>query len=228
METVKNFLIENRVRAVAFILITALMICSVTCIAQALTDPQTYKATIESIDDKKLTVLGVSAATAGSATAMSALAKEAAQPVADKLMDLSTYLLIVICVLVLEKSLLTVFGAISCYILLPLACAFSLAYIVVNKKALVSWAIKLAILALALVMIVPASMKISDYIYEINQISFEQTTETVEQSAESESEAVPQEDNRPWYIRAWDSVTNAVDAAITAIDESIEKAIAEG
>jgi len=47
---------------------------------------------------------------------------DATTPVANEIMDISSYLLIVVCALVLEKSLLTVFGYIAFNILIPIAC----------------------------------------------------------------------------------------------------------
>ena len=130
MKKLKPFILENWKRVVAFVLILIVMGCSVTVLGKAFTNPQTYSKTIQSIDEKKITVLGVSAAIAGSSTLLTSLPGDATTPVANELMDLSSYLLIVVCILVLEKSLLTVFGAVSCYVLLPIAGFFSLAFIV--------------------------------------------------------------------------------------------------
>lgn len=199
MERIKLFFAKNRIRIVAFVLTLILMVCSVTIFGKIFTNPQTYSDTIQSIDEKKVTVLSVSAAIAGSSTLLASVPDDATTPLANELMDLSTYLLLVVCILVLEKSLLTVFGAVSCYVLFPIACVFGLAYIVQKKQVLMSWAIKLAILALALLSIVPAAMKISDYIYDVNQIKIEQKVENAVQPTEPETSAPQQEDTRPWW-----------------------------
>ncbi len=44
-------------RVLAFSLVLVLMFCSMTILANTFTDPQTYSDTIESIDEKKVTVL---------------------------------------------------------------------------------------------------------------------------------------------------------------------------
>ena len=227
MEKIKSFFTENWIRIIAFTLVLVLMVCSMTVFASIFTDPQTYSKTIQSIDEKKLSVLGVSAAIAGSSTLLSSVPGDAANPLAEELMDLSSYLVIVICVLVLEKSLLTVFGAVSCYILFPIACCFIMAFIIRKKQVFLSWAIKLAVLALALLTIVPCAMKISDYIYEVNQVAIEQDVEMIVEPTETENESQSEEES-PWYKKLWDTVTDAVDDAAEAVVDAGKKAIETG
>lgn len=47
---------------------------------------------------------------------------DATTPIADQIMELSGYLLIVVCVLVLEKALLTVCGFLAFKIFVPAVC----------------------------------------------------------------------------------------------------------
>ena len=228
MERIKLHITTNWKRIVAFILILVLIGCSVTILGKTFTNPQTYSKTIQSIDEKKITVLGVSAAIAGSSTLLASIPDDATTPVANELMDLSSYLLIVVCILVLEKSLLTVFGAVSCYVLLPIAGFFSLAFIIKKKQALLSWAIKLAVLAIALLAIVPAAMKISDYIYEVNQVKIEQQVDTVIQQSDPETETPSQADNNSWWDKLWNNVSNAVDKAVEAVTDAAQEALEKG
>lgn len=216
MDRIRLLLTNHWKRIAAFTLVLIFLACSVTFLAQKFTNPETYRKTIQSIDEKKVTVLGVSAAIAGSATLLASVPDDATTPLAEEMMDLSSYLIAVVCVLVLEKSLLTVFGAAACYVLFPIACIFALIFIVNNKKFFMAWAIKLSILALAFLIIVPSSMKLSDYIYEVNQVSFEQGTETVVDSTETESST---KEDLPWYKKLWNTITNAVkDTAEAAVE----------
>ena len=228
MERIQMFFVENWKRIAAFALILILMVCSVTFLGKTFTNPQTYSDTIQSIDDKKMTVLGTSATIAATATALAIIPDDSTTPLASKLMELSGYLLLVVCVLVLEKSLLTVFGAVSCYVLFPIAGSLALAYIINKKKSILTWAFKLAVLALALLVIVPASAKISDYIYEVNQVKIEQQAEEAVQPTEAEAEAEPQQDTRPWYQKWWDGVTTAVDDVVDSISNAAKEAIKNG
>lgn len=228
MKKIELFFAQNRNRAIAFILIIIFMICSLTFLGDIFTDPYTYSSTIRSLDQKKVTVLGVSAAIAGSATLLASVPDDTTTPLAEELMDLSAYLLIVVCIIVLEKSLLTVFGAISCYIFFPVACILALIYIVQKKHILFTWAIKLTAFALALLIIVPTAMKVSDYIYEVNQVKIEQKVEESSKPTEPETNTEAEEKNKPWWQKVWDSVTDAVTDVANAITGAVEKALDKG
>ena len=224
MKKIKMFATENKKRYTAFFLVIVFMLCSVSVFAKICTNPETYRKTIQSIDEKKITVLGVSGAIAGAATLLASVPDDATTPLAEKMMDLSTYLIAVVCVLVLEKSLLTVFGAVACYVLFPAACVFALVFIIKSKKVFLSWSIKLSVLALAFLLLVPVSMRISDYIYEVNQVSFEQEAEEIIGSNETESET---DENLPWYKKLWNTVTEAVKETVDTAVEKGKKVLSE-
>ena len=213
----KKFFIRHWKKALAIVLVLAFLLCSVTVLAKTFTDPETYKGTIQSIDEKKVTVLGVSAAIAGSATLLAAVKDDTTTPVAEKLMDLTTYLLAVVCVLVLEKSLLTVFGAVACYLLIPIACVLAMVFVINRKKSLIAWATKIIVLALAFLLIVPSAMKMSDYIYEVNQVKIEEEAQTIVEPEQSDEK----EEKVPWYKKLWNEAEKAV-------KETAEKALEKG
>lgn len=206
-------------KTLAVVLVVAIGIVSLTVAADKYTNPQTYSKTIQSIDEKKATVLGVSAAIAGSATLLAAIPDDSTTPLAEELMDLSSYLVVVVCALVLEKSLLTVFGFLTFNIFLPLACILGLIYIISLRKDFLVWALKFLAFALALVLIVPTAMKISDYIYETNQFEI-----VVDEMTPSKEEAVVEEDV-PWYKKLWNKVEETVKVGVNQALESGKKAL---
>ncbi|MBE6892368.1 MAG: hypothetical protein E7481_10230 [Ruminococcaceae bacterium] len=222
MMKLKQFVETYLKKIIASILVIAILLCSITLLGKIFTDPQTYNKTVQSIDEKKATVLGVSAAIAGTATILAAVPDDSTTPLAQEMMDLSTYLALVVCILVLEKSLLTVLGATSCYILLPISCLLTLGFIIKKNHALLSWAIKICIFAIALLILVPGSMKLSDYIYEINQTTEEAVSEEIVQSTEPEEEIA-------WYLKLWNTVTetikNTAEAAIESGQEALNRFI---
>ena len=221
-QKIKNLLSTNLKKVIAIVLAIVVLICSMTVAAKQFTDPQTYSKTVNSIDEKKATVLGVSAAIAGSATLLAAVPDDSTTPLATEMMDLSSYLAAVVCVLVLEKSLLTVLGATSCYLLIPITCLLTIGFIIKRAKSLLIWAIKIGIFALALLLIIPISMQLSDYIYEINQVTLEPEIDEVIEFTETE-EAVP------WYTKIWNTITetvqNAADSAVEGGKRALNKFI---
>ncbi len=215
-----RFCKEHKWRVVAIIALLAIILCSLFVFANLATNPQSYKKTIQSIDEKKVTVLGVSAAIAGSATLLAAVPDDSTTPLAEEMMDLSSYLVIVVCILVLEKSLLTVFGAVSCYLLIPLACILFIVCLVRYKRELMAWGQKLFVLALALLFLVPGAMKLSDYIYEVNQVTIEQEVEEIVEDTNTEAA-----EDLPWYKKLWNSVTTAVENTVDKALDSGKKAL---
>lgn len=228
MKKIKKLLATNWMRVTAILLSAAILLCSLTVLASKYTDPQTYEETISSIDEKKSTVLGVSAAIAGSATLIAAIPDDSTTPLAEEMMDLSSYLALVVCILVLEKSLLTVLGAISCYILIPSACLLTIGAILWKSTSLRNWAIKILIFAIALIAIIPISMQLSDYIYEINEVSYEIEADKLTESIEP-VEGAEVEEELPWYSKIWNTITETVqsltDSAIEGAKRALNKAI---
>ena len=172
-------------KVICVLLLLTIALLSIFVISKPATSSKNYQSTIQSIDEKKTIVMGVTAAAATTSAALAAIPGDATTPIANQIMDISSYLLIVVCVLVLEKSLLTVMGYLSFNFLIPIACGFLGIYTFVKKETLKILAIKFIVFALVISSIIPLSVKISDLIYETNSTTIEDVTEEV---AESTSE----------------------------------------
>ncbi len=177
----------------AILLVIALL--SICVVSKRVSSPEFHEATIESLDEKRTTVMELTAASAAASSAITLLPGDAATPIAEQLADLSSYFLVVICALYLEKYLVTVTGYAAFTWLLPIACFLLAAYVVFRRKALRTLAVKLIAFGLAIVVVVPASVKLSDMIETTYQSSIEQTiesakdaTELIEVSAAEETE----------------------------------------
>ena len=191
----------RKLTALAILIVIALL--SVTVIAKPLTAPETYTETIRSIDEKKATVMGLTAATATASSVIAVIPGDATTPIANQIMEMSSYLLIVVCVLVLEKSLLTVMGYLSCYILIPLACLLFAIFLFWKKNILKELAIKFGVLSLVLIMIIPLSLKVSDLIYDMNKQTVEEVTVAVEEAVQENST-----EEKGWFSSILDKVSD--------------------
>lgn len=174
--TIKSFLLKS----LAIVALIGFAFVSMTVMAKKYTKPETFSRTIHSIDEKKATVLTVTASIAGVATLLAAVPDDSTTPLANEMMDLSGYLTIVVCVLVLEKSLLTILGAFTFNILIPISCVLAVICILTKRKNIGLLAGKILAFALAIVCIVPVSMRVSDLIYETNKMTIEQVVEEEE------------------------------------------------
>ncbi len=208
-------------KAICVLLLMSIALLSIFGISKIATSPETYTSTIESINEKKVTVALVTTAAATTATALSLIPGDSTTPVANQIMQISSYLFTVVCMLVLEKSLLTVMGYVSFNILIPLVCILLGFYIFTKKAVLKTLSIKLLILALVIVTIVPFSVKIGDLIYEINIGTIEQVTTTADiDLTDDESQ-----EDKSWLGNMLDKVKNSVANAGEKAKEILNKFI---
>lgn len=154
----------NTTKCIAAILLIIIGLVSYASIAQYVSEPEHHKGTIASLDDKKETVLELTAATTATSALITLLPGDTATPIAEKMADLSTYLLVVLCAIFLEKYLVTITGYAAFRYLIPAACILFLINLFAGNNTIRRLASKLLIFALAIVVVVPASVKMSDLI----------------------------------------------------------------
>lgn len=214
---------------VVILLIVALI--SFFPIGKMATDPARYAKTIAALDEKKKTVMELTAASTASSAAITLIPGDVATPLADKLADISGYFVIVICALYLEKYMLTILGLVAFRILIPIACIIMSAGILqkrpTEKENTIKLAIKIAMFGLALFLIVPASVKVSDMISATYQDSIDNTLEQAKKSAEElEAEKTGAEKGTSGETDdASDGTAAAVgEKAVTAGEAAAEKA----
>lgn len=145
--------------------------------------------TIQSLDDKKTTVMELAAASTAASAAITLIPGDVGTPIANKLADLSSYFLIVFSAIYLEKYLVTIIGYAAFKILVPIACVFFSGYLLWRKEILRVVAQKFLLFGLAVYLVIPASVKVADMIETTYASSIESTIETAKQTTdEIESE----------------------------------------
>lgn len=206
------------------IVLIGIALISMLWISKIASSIEFHEETIKHLDEKKLTVMELTAATAGSATAIAAIPSDATTPLANQIMDMSSYLIVVIGVIFLEKILLTLTGKLTFLIIIPIACLLYAIYIFVQKEVLRNLAIKLAIFGIVIFTIVPISVKLSDFIEENYGTSITQTIESAK-ALESNEEEVKQEEQKEenWWNKITSTVSNAVSNIGEGVNELIEK-----
>ena len=165
--------------AILLIIIGAVSFASVSKYASK---PENHKATIASLDDKKETVLELTAATTATSALITLLPGDTATPIAEKMADLSTYLLVVLCAVFLEKYLVTITGYAAFRYLIPAACVLFLINLAVNNETIRKLASKLLIFGLAIFVVVPASVKMSDLIENTYRAQIESAMEEAKET----------------------------------------------
>lgn len=209
---------------VALILVAVLSIFVVEPFASS---TKTHANSIKTLDEKKITVMELTAATAGSATALAAIPGDFTTPVANQILQLSSYLLIVIGAIFLEKVLLTLTGFVAFKFLIPIACLLYVIYLFVDKEFLKNLALKLVAFGIVITLIVPVSIGASNLIEKTYKDTINQTVEEAKNAQNEASKAegeVSQEENG----NLWDTVTSKVKEGISNVGEGVSKIIKQG
>ena len=171
------------------ILFALIPLLSFFVIARFTSSTEFNAKTIQSLDDKKTTVMELAAASTAASAAITLIPGDVGTPIANKLADLSSYFLIVLCAIYLEKYLVTITGYAAFKILVPIACVFFSGYLLWRKEILRVVAQKFLLFGLAVYLVIPASVKVADMIETTYASSIESTIETAKQTTdEIESE----------------------------------------
>ena len=172
-------------RIVAILILATTIILSCTLIGATMTDPATYSHTIEVLDQNRTTVLGLSAASAAASAAISALPTDLCTPLAEQLSEFTTWFLLILSVVFLEKYLLTIFGFAACYILIPVGCGALLTNCFFPTRFLQSIGPKLIAFGTALLLVIPTSVWVCDQINAIYSKSIEITVQSANAVSEN-------------------------------------------
>ena len=165
-------------RIAVIVILSLTIILSCTVMGNKLTDPTTYSHTIEVLDKNRTTVLGLTAASAAASAAISALPDDMGTSIANEISECTSWFMMILGFVYLEKYLLTILGAAACYILLPVGCSAILIHCFFRKETLKNIGIKLLAVGIVALIAIPSSVWISDQINAIYNESIEITVES--------------------------------------------------
>ena len=192
------------------IALIAIALVSFFPIAQRYTSPDRYTDYVVSIDDKTETVLKLMAVSTVTSAGITAIPGDTATPIAEKLADFSEYFLLILCMLYAEKYLLTIIPYGVFKGLVPLVCALFCVGLFWNGQTLRRQGFKLLLIAVALLLVIPLSVRTSDMIYSTYQDSIDSTIASAEALTEETEELAAAED------------TNMLDRILNRINETTE------
>lgn len=150
-------------------------VISITQLSVRASDPENHEQVINQIDKEISTVLKLTAGSAGASALISLLPDDQCTPIANQLAEFSKYFLVVLSALYLEKFLITIFGYISFAFLIPLACVIAGIGYICRRKNAYQFAVKFAVCAIVLYLMVPVSAKVSQMVYTSYEASIEST-----------------------------------------------------
>ena len=213
-----NFIKQKCITAAVLLLVAIL---SITVVGKYASAPENHQKTIASLDEKKQTVMELTAASTGTSALIPLLPGDTATPIAEKMADVSGYLLVVLCAIYLEKYLVTITGYVAFTYLIPIACGLWILNLVFENATVRKLAAKLAVFGIAIFLVVPASVKISDLIGDTYQAQIEATIEDARNTQSIlENSGVVDDDTNATETTGIDATSNIFDWAKDAISSA--------
>lgn len=215
---------KNTTTKILKFVIPLLIACiSIFVLAKYAASPELHANTIRSLDEKKTTVMELTAASTATSAAITLIPGDTATPIAEKLADLSGYFLIVLCAIYLEKYLVTITGYAAFVVLIPAACVLYSSSVFVKGRACRRMANKLLAFACAIVLIIPASVKVSNLIEATYQSSINETIDSVRETAEELEESAEEEESSTGiFSKIKDGVSGITEQAEQMLNQFLE------
>ena len=173
------------------------------------------QSNVASLDEKSETVLKLSGATALASVGVSALKGDMATPIAEQLADFTKYFLIILSVLFAEKYLLSIIGTVAFKILIPISCILLSIFLFKGNRKLKDIALKLGAFGLAIFIMIPCSLWVSDAIYKTYENKIETTIDNANDFTEK-TDAISQANNDQGVIA---SILNKISETVTSLSD---------
>lgn len=225
----KNFTLK---KVLMFVVPLAVALVSVFYLSRLTSDPVFHQKSLAALEEKQTTVLELTAASTGVSVGITLLPGDAATPIAEKLADLSGCFLVVLCAIFLEKYLLTITCLATFRVLIPAACLLLCINVFADRNTLRELARKLVLFALAIVLVIPASIGISNLIETTYQTSIDSAIDSAKQ-ATTELESTPhgsaQEDSQSGlsglFSKVTGSITGIASSAVQKLTDALNRFI---
>ncbi len=226
-------------KAIIAAVLAAVALVSLIVFANIASNPETYTGIIGTLDEKKSNVMVLATTTTAASAAISALPNDMGTPIADKLVDFSSYFMVILAVIYLEKFLLTTLGFLGFGILIPVACALFAVAVFLRRGTLTGVNLqrlgtKLAAFGLALALVVPVSVWLTDNVdatfdesLAASNAAAQEATEQLEESAQ----AAPQEDQgllggiASAVQEGWNGLTQGAQQALDSLGDQLNTMI---
>ena len=199
----------------AGVLVVAALI-SLLLLANIASSPSTYSGMYETLDEKKLNVMGLAATTTAASAAISVLPDDTGSAIANKLADFASYFVVILSVIYLEKFLLTTFGFLF-------AIAVFLRRGTLTKVNLQRLGTKLTAFGLALALVVPASVWLTDNIDKTFDESIAASNAAAQQATQELEESVQEDTQEDKGLL--EGIADAMQDGFTAITQGVQDAL---
>ncbi len=143
--------------------------------------PEIFKTIFDNLDSKRSTAMAIAATATGVSVAISLLPDDFGLPIATEISKASSYVLIAVCVLMMEKFMMTAFWFIALGIVLPVAFILKIYNLFKENESTYNFSVKLIVFAVALVCIVPMSVGLCTLIEKSQDVSMQSAMQQIEE-----------------------------------------------
>ena len=176
---------NNKIKVLMVVVPLIIAFFSVFVVSGIASSVEFHAGSIAALDEKQTTVLELTAASTAASAAITLLPGDTATPIAEKLADLSSGFLVVLCAIYLEKYLRTLTGFAAFNFLSPISCVLYAANVFLKRDGIRTIAKKLLIFGIAIVLVIPVSVQVSNLIEDTYQASIEATIESAKQTTDA-------------------------------------------
>ena len=155
------------------------MLFSLLVISPIMTNPALHSHTLSVIDRNKDKAMSLTATVTIGSTALSLLPDDTAAPLASELSDLSTPLLIIVCILYFEQFMFSPLQYIAFGILVPIALGMRIMYVYSARKSTLVLSKKLLLIALLCAAMIPSSAAITRMVEDTFAMSINGVNEKI-------------------------------------------------
>ena len=178
------------------------------------------KESLASIQHNMDTVTKFAGATLSSSLAVSMLPGDLGTPLANELAGMDKYFVFIMIVLFVERLLVLKGIEIAFTWVISVACAVYVAGFLTRKDLIRNFGYKLAILALAIILVVPCSTHIADSVAKDYMAYVDETITMTEEGAAKVNNEVEENGNEDSGI--WDKITGLVDSAKSGVEGMVD------
>ena len=215
---------KGKILAIKMMVAVLVALLSIFVLAKVTSSPEFHAKSIQSLDEKKTMVLELSAGSALAATGVATIPGDGTTPIANKLTDISSYCLLIMCVIYLEKYLLTVTGFAAFGVIIPIACLLYIINLFMKSALCQAIVQKMVAFALVLFLVIPVSVQVSNIIESTHENSVEEAMEYIEQLDEEDMQEESETKGflEKLFDNAKDSITDTTEKVKTILNIFIE------
>ena len=170
---------ERKVAVIIAVILILVGVISFVALSKTFSNPETFKGTIQVLDDKKNTVAKMSALSIAAASAIDLIPGDAGSSISKALVNLGGYFVLLFAAIYLEKLLITMGGYVAFKILIPIGLFLIAGFMLSKKEYLKALGTKLITVGLVLFLLVPSSVMVSDMVDKTHDISKQQAIEEI-------------------------------------------------